>query len=70
MRINFLIMLLAAMCTTACNTLKNPCSYYGGNAYTGDDLHAGEMVAEACLWAATQGIDFSQYDWDADGDSS
>lgn len=48
--------------------LKNPCSYYGGNAYTGDDLHAGEMVAEACLWAATQGIDFSQYDWDGDGE--
>ena len=49
--------------------LKNPCSYYGGNdAYTGDDLHAGEMVAEACQWAATQGIDFSQYDWDGDGE--
>lgn len=49
--------------------LKNPCSYYGGNdAYTGDDLRAGEMVAEACQWAATQGIDFSQYDWDGDGE--
>ena len=48
--------------------LKNPCSYYGGNAYTGDDLHAGEMVAEACLWAATQGVDFSKYDWDGDGE--
>lgn len=49
--------------------LKNPCSYYGGNdAYTGDDLHAGEMVAEACQWAATQGIDFSKYDWDGDGE--
>lgn len=50
--------------------LKNPCSYYGGNAYTGDDLHAGEMVAEACLWAATQGVDFSQYDWDGDAAST
>ena len=49
--------------------LKNPCSYYGGNdAYTGDDLRAGEMVAEACQWAATQGIDFSKYDWDGDGE--
>ena len=49
--------------------LKNPCSYYGGNdAYTGDDLHAGEMVAEACQWAATQGVDFSKYDWDGDGE--
>lgn len=49
--------------------LKNPCSYYGGNdAYTGDDLRAGEMVAEACQWAATQGVDFSKYDWDGDGE--
>lgn len=48
--------------------LKNPCSYYGGNTSTGDDLRAGEMVAEACQWAATQGIDFSQYDWDGDGE--
>lgn len=48
--------------------LKNPCSYYGGNTSTGDDLRAGEMVAEACQWAATQGVDFSQYDWDGDGE--
>lgn len=49
--------------------LKNPCSYYGGNdASTGDDLRAGEMVAEACQWAATQGVDFSKYDWDGDGE--
>lgn len=48
--------------------LKNQCSYYGGNDSNGDDLHAGEMVAEACQWAATQGIDFSKYDWDGDGE--
>ena len=48
--------------------LKNKCSYYGGNASNGDDLRAGEMVAEACQWAATQGVDFSQYDWDGDGE--
>lgn len=49
--------------------LKNPCSYYGGNdASTGEDLRAGEMVAEACQWAATQGVDFSKYDWDGDGE--
>lgn len=48
--------------------LKNPCSYYGGNASNGDDLRAGEMVAEACQWAATQGVDFSKYDWDGDGE--
>lgn len=48
--------------------LKNPCSYYGGNASNGEDLRAGEMVAEACQCAATQGIDFSKYDWDGDGE--
>lgn len=49
--------------------LKNPCSYYGGNdAYTDVDLRAGEMVAEACQWAATQGVDFSKYDWNGDGE--
>lgn len=48
--------------------LKNPCSYYGGNDSYGNDLHAGEMVAEACQWAATQGVDFSKYDWDGDGE--
>lgn len=48
--------------------LKNPCSYYGGNDSYGNDLRAGEMVAEACQWAATQGVDFSKYDWDGDGE--
>lgn len=48
--------------------LKNPCSYYGGNASNGEDFRAGEMVAEACQWAATQGVDFSKYDWDGDGE--
>lgn len=52
--------------------LKNPCSYYGGNDASigedGVDLRAGEMVAVACQWAATQGVDFSKYDWDGDGE--
>ncbi len=48
--------------------LKNKCSYYGGNASNGDDLRAGEMVAEACRWADSQGVDFSLYDWDGDGE--
>lgn len=52
--------------------LKNPCSYYGENDASigedGVDLRAGEMVAEACQWAATQGVDFSKYDWDGDGE--
>lgn len=48
--------------------LKNQCSYYGGNDSYGNDLRAGEMVAEACQWAATQDVDFSKYDWDGDGE--
>lgn len=48
--------------------LKNNTTYYGRNLSNGDDAHAGEMVAEACLWAAQQGTDFSQYDWDGDGE--
>lgn len=50
-----------------CPLAKNR-SYYGKNDYSGNDAHAGEMVAEACLWAHEQGIDFSQYDWDGDGE--
>lgn len=39
------------------------------NSYGEDeDAHPGEMVAEACLWAEKQGVDFSQYDWDGDGE--
>lgn len=48
--------------------LANNYSYYGKNDYYGSDVHAGEMIAEACLWAHEQGIDFSQYDWDGDGE--
>lgn len=47
--------------------LSQKCSYYGGNDRYGNDLHPGAMVAEACLWAHDQGVDFSQYDWDGDG---
>ena len=49
--------------------LKSNCSYYGANdSQTKEDLRAGEMVAEACQWAHGQGVDFSQYDWDGDGE--
>ena len=46
--------------------LKHQMSYYGRNV-SNEDAHAGEMVAEACIWAHENGIDFSQYDWDGDG---
>lgn len=47
--------------------LAHNVSYYGRNV-SGDDAHAGEMVAEACQWAHDNGVDFSQYDWDGDGE--
>ena len=43
-------------------------NYYGRNDAYGNDKHAGQMVAEACKWAHEQGVDFSQYDWDGDGE--
>lgn len=42
-------------------------AYYGSNNSSGDDLHPDEMVKEACQLAAEQGMDFSQYDSDNDG---
>lgn len=48
--------------------LSQTCSYYGANDDLGNDMRPGAMVAEACLWAHEQGIDFSQYDWDGDGE--
>ena len=47
--------------------LKNDYSYYGGNDSSGDDKHPGAMVAEACKGVDST-IDFSQYDWDGDGE--
>ncbi|MGI6222305.1 MAG: M6 family metalloprotease domain-containing protein [Prevotella sp.] len=41
-------------------------SYYGSNNLMGD-LHAGELVAEACQLAADS-VNFADYDWDGDGE--
>lgn len=46
--------------------LNNPASYYGGNNRLGNDLRPGTMVAQACR-AVQDSVDFTQYDWDADG---
>ena len=47
-------------------TLSQKQKYYGENDYYGDDMHADEMVAEACNLA--EGLaDFTQYDMDGDG---
>ena len=48
--------------------LQHPYAYYGRNNSKEEDVKPGQMVAEACLWAHEQGIDFSQYDWDGDGE--
>ena len=52
-------------------TLGNNCSYYGGNNWLGDDQRACQMIAEACKLANNQeGVDFSRYDNDGDGDDN
>lgn len=48
-------------------TLSNGYSYYGANDRYGNDLRPGEMVKEACQ-AIADTIDFSDYDWDGDGE--
>ena len=47
--------------------LQHTYAYYGKNS-NDNDVRAGQMVAEACLWAHKHGTDFSKYDWDGDGE--
>jgi len=48
-------------------TLSKPMAYYGeNNAITGDDLHAEEMVFEACQLVENQ-VNFADYDLNNDG---
>ena len=42
-------------------------AYYGENDADGQDLRAGEMIAEACKLAAKE-VDYANYDWDGDGE--
>jgi len=49
-------------------TVSKKMSYYGSNDCSGNDKYAGALVAEACKLAAADGVDFSQYDWDEDGE--
>lgn len=48
--------------------LQHTYAYYGRNDSKKEDVRPGQMVAEACLWAHEQDIDFSKYDWDGDGE--
>lgn len=47
--------------------LQHTYAYYGKNS-NDNDVRAGQMVAEACLWAHEHGTNFSKYDWDGDGE--
>lgn len=50
-------------------TLSQNHSYYGANGSNGDDARAELMVRDACRLAKNQfDVDFSQYDWDGDGE--
>ena len=48
-------------------TMKNNQKYYGGNNTQGEDKAAEEMIIEACKQADAE-VDFSDYDWDGDGE--
>lgn len=48
-------------------TLSRTLDYYGHNV-NGSDANAAEAVAEACRLAADEGVDFSAYDDDGDGE--
>lgn len=48
-------------------TLSQKRSYYGGNDSYGNDQRADEMIIEACELANADGVDFSQYDANEDG---
>lgn len=48
--------------------LSHRMAYYGANNSQGSDSKPGEMVKEACEYAADNlGVDFSKYDFDGDG---
>ncbi|MBQ0049609.1 MAG: M6 family metalloprotease domain-containing protein [Bacteroidales bacterium] len=49
-------------------TVSKTMSYYGSNDANGNDKYAATMVAEAVHQAIEQGVDFSLYDWDKDGE--
>lgn len=45
-------------------SMPHPYSYYGRN----NDANVGEMIRDACV-AVDAKVDFSQYDWDGDGEA-
>ena len=47
-------------------TLPENYAYYGGNGASGNDAHAGTMVATACKMADAD-VNFANYSWNNDG---
>ena len=48
-------------------TASQNLNYYGQNDSEGFDLHADQLIVEACRLADAAGVDFSLYDADKDG---
>lgn len=49
-------------------TISKQATYYGQNDLWGNDQYAEDMIAETCQLAAEDGVDFSEFDNDGDGD--
>ena len=49
-------------------TVSNTMDYYGKNNSNDEDMHPAQMVCEAVRLAEAAGTDFTQYDWDNDGE--
>jgi len=49
-------------------TVSHNYEYYGQPSSSNLDAHPWEMIVEACQQAATDGIHFTDYDWNGDGE--
>lgn len=49
-------------------TVSKNMSYYGGNDYSNEDKNPYDMIIEACQLADADGVDFTQYDNNQDGE--
>lgn len=49
-------------------TVSKTLDYYGKNNSNDEDMHPAQMVCEAVRLAEEAGTDFTQYDWDNDGE--
>ena len=49
-------------------TMSHDYKYYGQNDSDGNDMHAEDMIIEACK-EADNDVNFADYDWDGDGEA-